>query len=266
MGGPHVDSTHLQARDGKRVGTYLPAPDRTRPRRAGLWTPGGCPQAPTDPLPPARRTGHGEDVSTPDRNVPPARRGVLPRCLAAAIACAALLAGPGPVVGAEPDGAGAGAGHHWPLRPTPEVTRHFDRLEHRYAPGHRGADLAGGPGATVYAAGTGTVAFAGQVAGRPVVSIDHPSGLRTTYEPVRASVAAGDRVVGGGPIGALQAGHPGCPRPACLHFGLRDGKDYLDPLALLRSGPVRLKPLGDGAAALTPAGGPGRVRRAAVRR
>jgi len=205
-------------------------------------------------------------VSTFERSLPPARRGALYRRVAAVIVCAALVAGPGPVVGAAPQSAGPGAGHHWPLQPVPEVTRHFDRLEHRYAPGHRGADLAGAPGATVYAAGAGTVAFAGQVAGRPVVSIDHASGLRTTYEPVRAAVAAGDRVVGGGPIGTLQSGHPGCPRPACLHFGLRDGKDYLDPLALLRSGPVRLKPLGDGAAALTPAGGPARVRRATVRR
>lgn len=195
-----------------------------------------------------------------------ARRVRASRNLAALAVCAALLTGPVPGAGAEPPRAAPGAGAHWPLRPVPEVTRHFDRLAHRYAPGHRGADLAGAPGTTVYAAGAGTVAFAGQVAGRPVVSIDHPSGLRTTYEPVRAAVAAGDPVVGGGPIGTLEAGHPGCPRPACLHFGLRDGKDYLDPLTLLAAGPVRLKPLGDGAGALTPAGAPGRARRAAVRR
>jgi hypothetical protein len=55
----------------------------------------------------------------------------------------------------------------------------------------------------------------------------------------------------------LAAGHPGCPVAACLHWGLRRGADYLDPLALLGLGPVRLLPV-DGLtpAAAAPAGSP----------
>jgi murein DD-endopeptidase MepM/ murein hydrolase activator NlpD len=104
-------------------------------------------------------------------------------------------------------------------------------------------DLAGAPGSPVLAAGDGVVAFAGMVAGRPVVSVDHVGGLRTTYEPVQPSVGAGQAVARGSPLGTLMAGHTGCPAAACLHWGLRRGQDYRDPLLLLRPQRVRLLPL-----------------------
>jgi len=127
--------------------------------------------------------------------------------------------------------------------PEPTVTRPFDVLPSRYAAGHRGVDLAGVAGTPVLAAGDGVVAFAGMVAGRPVVSVDHPGGLRTTYEPVDPSVGAGQAVARGSPLGTLLAGHAGCPVSACLHWGLRRGEDYLDPLTLMAVPRVRLLPL-----------------------
>jgi murein DD-endopeptidase MepM/ murein hydrolase activator NlpD len=127
--------------------------------------------------------------------------------------------------------------------PRMTVTRSFDVLPDRYSAGHRGVDLAGAPGSPVLAAGDGVVAFAGMVAGRPVVSVDHPGGLRTTYEPLDPSVGAGQAVARGSPIGTLIAGHAGCPAPACLHWGLRRGDDYRDPLVLLAPPRVRLLPL-----------------------
>ena len=123
------------------------------------------------------------------------------------------------------------------------VTRPFDPPPDRYGAGHRGVDLAGAPGSPVLAAGDGGVVFAGMVAGRPVVSVDHPGGLRTTYEPVDPSVGAGQAVARGSPLGTLLAGHSGCSAAACLHWGLRRGEDYLDPLALLVVPRVRLLPL-----------------------
>jgi murein DD-endopeptidase MepM/ murein hydrolase activator NlpD len=123
------------------------------------------------------------------------------------------------------------------------VTRPFEPPPGPYAGGHRGVDLAGAPGSPVRAAGDGVVVFAGMVAGRPVVSIDHADGLRTTYEPVDPSVAAGQRVTRGSPIGTLVGGHAGCPREACLHWGLRRGETYLDPMVLLRPPRIRLLPM-----------------------
>lgn len=135
----------------------------------------------------------------------------------------------------------------WPLRPPPAVTRGFDAPTPDWLPGHRGVDLAGSPGQPVYAAGDGTVVFAGSLAGRPVVSVAHPGGLHTSYEPVRAAVRTGQAVTAGTAVGELLAGHAGCPAAACLHWGAMwgpaSGARYVDPLGLLGSTPIRLKPL-----------------------
>jgi murein DD-endopeptidase MepM/ murein hydrolase activator NlpD len=135
----------------------------------------------------------------------------------------------------------------WPLHPRPAVVRAFDAPSPNWERGHRGVDLAASPGQPVYAAGAGTVVFAGELAGRPVVSIAHPGGLRTSYEPVRPQVRAGQWVDTGTPLGELVAGHHGCGAAACLHWGAMWGPaaraDYVDPLGLLATTPVRLKPL-----------------------
>ncbi len=130
----------------------------------------------------------------------------------------------------------------WPLHPRPAIVTAFDPPAHDWLPGHRGIDLAGRVGQSVRAAGDGVVVFAGSVGGKPVVSIDHPNGLRTTYEPVHAAVSAGLRVRTGDPIGVLVPGHPGCA-DACLHWGVRRDRVYLDPRALVHATPIRLKPL-----------------------
>ena len=131
----------------------------------------------------------------------------------------------------------------WPLLPRPPVHRRFDPPPQPWLAGHRGVDLGGEPGQQVRAAGAGVVAFAGPVGGRTVVSIDHPNGLRTTYEPLIATVRRGDPVTSGEAIGTLEPGHVGCPVAACLHWGVRRGSVYLDPLVLVRPVRVRLKPL-----------------------
>lgn len=136
----------------------------------------------------------------------------------------------------------------WPLRPRPAVLRTFDAPAPNWQRGHRGVDLAGSPGQPVYAAGPATVVFTGLSGGRPVVSLAHPGGLRTSYEPVRATVRAGQHVAVGSVIGALEPGHPGCAAAACLHWGAYWGPssraDYVDPLGLLASTLIRLKPVG----------------------
>jgi murein DD-endopeptidase MepM/ murein hydrolase activator NlpD len=148
---------------------------------------------------------------------------------------------------ARPPGTGLpapGAAYAWPLAPAPVVLIPFRAPAHPYGPGHRGVDLAGSPDLPVLAARAGTVVFAGAVAGRGVVSVRHVDGLRTTYEPVRPVVQAGARVAAGAVLGLLEPGHPGCPAPACLHWGVRrDRAEYLDPLVLLRPARVRLLPV-----------------------
>lgn len=153
------------------------------------------------------------------------------------------------LVSAVPAGAAADR-LDWPLRPPPalgSIARGFDAPSPDWNPGHRGVDLAGAAGQPVYAAGAGTVVFAGVLAGRPVVSLAHPGGLHTSYEPVRAAVRAGQHVTAATVLGELMPGHAGCPAAACLHWGAMwgpaSGARYVDPLGLLSSTPVRLKPL-----------------------
>ncbi len=131
------------------------------------------------------------------------------------------------------------------VAPLPEpftITRGFDPPDQPYGTGHRGVDIAGSPGQEVRAAGAGAVVYAGPLAGRGVISVQHGAGLRTTYEPVSTSVSAGMSVALGQVIGTLDDGHPGCPMAACLHWGLKRGELYLNPLLLLSQGPVRLLP------------------------
>ena len=130
----------------------------------------------------------------------------------------------------------------WPLQPQPEVVRRFDPPSSPWGAGHRGVDLLGRPSQQVHAALPGTVSFAGTLAGRGVVVVDH-GGLRTTYEPVAATVAAGSTVPAGGVIGTLQTGLSHCFPRTCLHWGLLRGEEYLDPLSLLGFAPIRLLPL-----------------------
>lgn len=137
----------------------------------------------------------------------------------------------------------------WPLGGPPSLTRGFDPPAQRWQSGHRGVDLAGPPQSPVLSAGAGTVRFAGPIAGRSTVSVSHPDGIITTYEPVTPVVTAGQRVRRGQVLGRLATGHAGCPAAACLHWGARRGAgrsaEYLDPRSLVGALRVRLKPVGD---------------------
>jgi murein DD-endopeptidase MepM/ murein hydrolase activator NlpD len=126
----------------------------------------------------------------------------------------------------------------WPLPRTPVVQRGFALPALAWTSGHRGIDLVAKPGEEILAAASGTVTFAGSIAGKPVISVDHGS-VRTTYEPVITTHRVGEQVALGQVIGVLgTGGHCG----GCLHWGLREGKTYLDPLLLLgnRGGRLRL--------------------------
>lgn len=143
--------------------------------------------------------------------------------------------------GGEAAPATAGPAYRWPTASPPAVLRPFLPPPRPWQAGHRGVDLALDVGAAVLAAGAGVVVAAGPVAGRPVVSVAHPDGLRTTYEPVEPAVRPGEAVEAGDVLGTL-AGGDHCAR-ACLHWGARRGPDeYVDPLLLVRRVAVRLYP------------------------
>ncbi|MGW0190739.1 murein hydrolase activator EnvC family protein [Streptomyces sp. NPDC003362] len=142
-------------------------------------------------------------------------------------------------------------GRTWPLPGRPPVLRAWDPPPSPYARGHRGVDLAAAPGAPVLAVAAGRVSYAGRVAGRGVVSVELDGTgappLRTTYEPVRPSVKKGDPVAAGEVVGTVEPAGSHCP-VTCVHWGVRRGEAYLDPLSimppwLVNEGPSVLLPV-----------------------
>jgi murein DD-endopeptidase MepM/ murein hydrolase activator NlpD len=132
----------------------------------------------------------------------------------------------------------------WPLDPVPEVSRRFDPPDQPWLPGHRGVDLIGAVGQVVRSPTDGTVTYAGQLAGRGVVVVSHPGGLRSTFEPVASGVAVGTVVAQGDPVGTISTDASHCAPATCLHWGVLRGRTYLDPLAFVGRARIVLLPLG----------------------
>ncbi|MGW9076024.1 peptidoglycan DD-metalloendopeptidase family protein [Streptomyces kronopolitis] len=278
----------VRARAGRARGARAPGVGAPGVRSAGAWAPGlGIPGAgapgplspggrvpgPRLPVPPEEPATHAPSCFFPARAVEvllaPAAAAVL-AVLGPGLttAVAAPMAGPAAEHGA-PAVAGrstgnASAGHRgeppaedraWPVAGPagirPPVLRGWDPPPSPWAAGHRGVDLGSSAGAEVRAAAPGRVAFAGTVAGRGVLTIElSHSGrppLRTSYEPVDPTVRRGQHVTAGQKVAILQSGPFHCRAP-CLHWGLRRGKTYLNPLSLLPrkmllGGPSRLLPI-----------------------
>ncbi len=125
-------------------------------------------------------------------------------------------------------------GWQWPVGPV-RIVAPYRAPAHRYAAGHRGIDLAASPGAAVSTPAAGTVAFAGEVAGRPLVTIDHGAGLVTTLEPVIAGVPIGAHIRAGDAVGTAATG--GHAPAGAVHFGVRERGEYINPMALLTDVP-----------------------------
>ena len=129
--------------------------------------------------------------------------------------------------------ANAGPASQW-LWPVPAPIRVLDPFRAPptpYAAGHRGIDLDTEPGASVVAPAGGVVSFAGQVAGRPVIAIDHGGGVVSAMEPVEASVGRGDPIGAGAVIGVVASGGHCADR--CVHLGVRIDGEYVSPFLFL---------------------------------
>lgn len=123
----------------------------------------------------------------------------------------------------------------WPLNGNPAVVHGFDPPARPWLSGHRGVDLGAPQGTAVMAPIDGVVSFSGVVVNRAVLTITTAEGLRLSFEPVTSTLHAGDVVARGQSVGVIEgpshcdAGPPG----SCLHWGVRRGETYLDPLQFL---------------------------------
>lgn len=125
----------------------------------------------------------------------------------------------------------------WPIES--EVTRAYEPPAVNWLPGHRGIDLAAEPGETVRTPEEGIVSWIGTIDGVPMMTVTHRGGIRTTYQPVETLLSIGDRVIGEEAIGSVAE----LPESAAyehvgLHFGVKRGEQYLDPLIWLAGNPL----------------------------
>ena len=149
----------------------------------------------------------------------------------------------------------------WPLPPPHRVIRDFVAPPNEYSAGHRGIDISGEAGISVFAPADGRILFAGPVGGRGVITIDHGDGIVSTLEPVTPVVAAHEVVDRGRMIGVLEenAGIDSAGLSSswhacsCLLLGARRYGRYVSPRILLGNVvPSVLKPWGDGPPRVTP--------------
>ena len=123
---------------------------------------------------------------------------------------------------------------HGPWSPPVDgrVVRSFEPPVTRFGPGHLGVDFAAAPGTPVRAAGDGVVVFAGRVGQGLHVVVAHDGGVLTTVSFLATVAVLKGQVVGRGASlgtsGGTAAGH----RADVLHFGVRIGANYVDPMLL----------------------------------
>jgi len=146
------------------------------------------------------------------------------------------------------DGVAGAATSPWRPPVAGPVVRGFREPTDAYGAGHRGVDYLAPVGTPVGAAGPGVVAFAGAVGGSLHVVVDHGGGTRTsTSFLAEVLVAEGDNVVVGTTLGRAGGSEPGSGHEAgVVHFGVRVGERYVDPVRLFAPGDltdrVRLAP------------------------
>jgi murein DD-endopeptidase MepM/ murein hydrolase activator NlpD len=119
----------------------------------------------------------------------------------------------------------------WPL--IGPITQLFGQSLTQYG-FHQGIDIDGDTGDPVRAARSGRVIVAGYAdsCGGLQVRIDHGNGYTSWYRHLsRVTVAVGERVSGGTLIGRV--GATGCAIGSHLHFGIRKGSTFVDPLKYL---------------------------------
>ncbi len=75
--------------------------------------------------------------------------------------------------------------------------------------------------------------FAGTVVDRGVVTVDHGGGLRSSVEPITPSVEIGDHVQAGELLGTVSDASGHCAPATCVHWGVRLGAEYINPLDVL---------------------------------
>lgn len=162
-------------------------------------------------------------LSRRTRSMPPNRRPSRPRRSALIRWCVVVAVVAAAAVGLPDRSAFAEDCWHPPV--DAEVADPFRAPSCPWCPGNRGIEYNSGPGEPVRAVAAGVVTFAGPVAGTFYLVVGHADGVRATYGGLTdVTLRVGDPVVRRMRVGTTVGR---------LHFGLREGDDYIDPTPFL---------------------------------
>lgn len=153
-------------------------------------------------------------------------------------------------LGAQPGALTGEAVEGWrmPFEVPTQLVNEYRQPSSEYSAGHRGVDYLVSLNQEVLAPARGQVRFVGRVVDRNLISLSHPGGEITEFEPVCSDLIAGEQVEAGQIIGwvcdpSIQY-RQHCTNLRCLHFSLRKADMYLSPLALIGGlNPSRLLPV-----------------------
>lgn len=121
----------------------------------------------------------------------------------------------------------------WPVDGEHSIRLNYQAPVTEYSRGHRGIDLPVDIGQEVRAPAAGIVTYAGNLAGRGVLTLTVGDYL-VSFEPITPLVSEGDVVLRGAVVGSVGSGSH-CDE--CLHVGVRRKGLYLSPVKLLESLP-----------------------------
>jgi hypothetical protein len=129
----------------------------------------------------------------------------------------------------------------WPLQ-SPEILSEFDLPAQTWLAGHRGVDLIVHGGELLLAPESGTISFAGKVAGKDVVSIQGVRWLHS-FEPAVTSYGVGTTITRSSAFAEVRGSSDHCDS-LCVHWGVRDAaKQYRDSVKMTRRSKIVLKAL-----------------------
>jgi murein DD-endopeptidase MepM/ murein hydrolase activator NlpD len=120
-----------------------------------------------------------------------------------------------------------------PLEPPVNLVNLYRQPNSDYSAGHRGIDYRVEVGQPVLSPADGEVWFSGKVGNRQLISLKHPDGNLTEFEPVCTDLEKGEPVFLGQEIGQVCKADSNyrqhCQEATCLHFSIRQLGEYLSP-------------------------------------
>jgi murein DD-endopeptidase MepM/ murein hydrolase activator NlpD len=127
----------------------------------------------------------------------------------------------------------------WPIDP-PVVKRYAEIPEQNWKTGHRGIDLLSAADGAVHSPADGYISAINSFGTKHIVSVTHGE-LRSTFESVTTTLKINDPVQRGQIIGYLHETSDHCLPDLCLHWGVKRGETYLDPINFVQGEPVLLE-------------------------